>query len=630
MDRKQDAAFFRDKRLFTAQALTLAVMVVLAGLSAAFSGCKSSGGEQRAFLEQIRPASSTARLVRNADYLKRTGRVELAIKDLEEAHLQKPENLEILDALIQCYEELGHFDRAQELYKEALNRTGRHPALENNRCYSLYLAGRLAKAEACFRELLAGHPENETARSNLGLVLCRQGRENEAMSLWRETLGENAARERLGQAMAALKREVPPTLAIRTPSSGSQQAASPTKPSAPVIAAAPKDSTPALKVQEKATQLTVPETAPAPPETAHQASAPSSTSPLLDAPKEPDKGSPEVATSPAIKQTAQKPAALPVKPRETHVALAPEPSAPAVASDPGPTAETVASLHQKPAHPATPHPVKPAKESKVTPAVVLTRGELVTTRLEIKNGNGVQGQARELRSRLSQEGFTVVGIGNHIDFGLEETIIAYRLEAAPLAKALAQKFLPGAKLEEGGKLSPQADVRVSLGRDRMAGLAIPSPPPEATAASAPAPPTPAVTPEPPTPEPKAATAKTPQQPASPPAHDPDFLSARELTQVRIEIKNGNGIQGQARKLRSRLSQEGFTVVGIGNHIDFGLEETVISYRPEAARMAEALAQKFFPRAKLEEGGRLSPEADVRVSLGRDLIPGHDQVAQAGP
>lgn len=153
MDRKKYAAYFTRKPLFTAQVLTLAVVVVLGGLMTAFSGCKSPGSEQRSFLNNIRPTSNAARLVRNATHLKQTGRVELALKDLEEAHLQEPENLEILDALIQCYEELGHFDRAQELYKEALARTGRHPALENNRCYSLYLAGRLAKAETCFREL---------------------------------------------------------------------------------------------------------------------------------------------------------------------------------------------------------------------------------------------------------------------------------------------------------------------------------------------------------------------------------------------------------------------------------------------------------------------------------------------
>jgi hypothetical protein len=81
-----------------------------------------------------------------------------------------------------------------------------------------------------------------------------------------------------------------------------------------------------------------------------------------------------------------------------------------------------------------------------------------------------------------------------------------------------------------------------------------------------------------------------------------------------------------------LTLEGFTVVGIGNHIDFGLEKTIIAYRPEAAQVAETLSKKFFPGAILEvkEDERFSAQAAVRVSLGRDLIPGPERLAQAAP
>ena len=60
------------------------------------------------------------------------------------------------------------------------------------------------------------------------------------------------------------------------------------------------------------------------------------------------------------------------------------------------------------------------------------------------------------------------------------------------------------------------------------------------------------------------------------------------------MKNGNGIPGQARDIRSGLCLEGYNVVNIGNHIDFGLEATVIAYRPGAARVAQNLARNFFP------------------------------------
>jgi hypothetical protein len=102
------------------------------------------------------------------------------------------------------------------------------------------------------------------------------------------------------------------------------------------------------------------------------------------------------------------------------------------------------------------------------------------------------------------------------------------------------------------------------------------------------------------------------------------LTARDLGETRIEVKNGNGIKDMARGTRSSLILEGFNVVDIGNHIDFGLEETVIAYRPEVAKVAKALAQKFFPKATLKEGGRLSQGADIRVSLGQNLVLNEDK------
>jgi len=121
--------------------------------------------------------------------------------------------------------------------------------------------------------------------------------------------------------------------------------------------------------------------------------------------------------------------------------------------------------------------------------------------------------------------------------------------------------------------------------------------------------------------------------ASPPGSEDTsipFLTSRELLETRIELKNGNGAQNLARNARTRLSLEGFTVVAIGNHIDFGLEETTIAYRPEAARVARVLAQKFFPEAKLKANGKTSRGADIRVSLGRNLAAAPDRLAHMNP
>ena len=106
--------------------------------------------------------------------------------------------------LAQIYQDLGQFQRAQELYQEVLARHGSNRALHNNWCFSFYLQGNLAKAETCFQEALARDPGNAAARNNLGLLWCRQGKLAEAQRLWQETEGTVAAQNRLTQALAFL------------------------------------------------------------------------------------------------------------------------------------------------------------------------------------------------------------------------------------------------------------------------------------------------------------------------------------------------------------------------------------------------------------------------------------------
>jgi hypothetical protein len=262
-------------------------------------------------------------------------------------------------------------------------------------------------------------------------------------------------------------------------------------------------------------------------------------------------------------------------------------------------AAAVAAAAAPPAKkPVSPPPATASVKKPETP--VLTALDLEGTRIEVKNGNGIHSQAREVRSRLALEGFTVVGIGNHIDFGLEDTVIAYRPEAAKVAQVLAQKFFPGAKLEKDGKISPGADIRVSLGRDLTE---------EQNIATAPS-----------------VIDGSHKLALSPAAPLPDYLTVQELN-LRIEIRNGNGVPGQARETGGRLALEGFRVANIANSKDFDLEKTVIAYRPEAARLARVIYKKYFPESNLQEESTLPPWTDVRVSLGRDLIAGHRHLAQ---
>src|SRR4030042_1644299 len=161
--------------------------------------------EEGLFLAGVRPASGdSARLLRNAHYLKLMGRPEMALKELEAARQQDPHNLRVLDTLARTYEERGDFIQAQKIYQEALALDGSNQALNNNLCFSYYLTGQWEKAESCFRQALAKNPQNITVRNNLGLLLCRRGRQEEARRLWQEAEGEIAAQKKMQQVMVAL------------------------------------------------------------------------------------------------------------------------------------------------------------------------------------------------------------------------------------------------------------------------------------------------------------------------------------------------------------------------------------------------------------------------------------------
>ncbi len=137
------------------------------------------------------------------------GRPDAALKEMEEAHRADPNNLKIADALAQNYQELGQFQRAQEIYQEVLALQGSNRALQNNLCFSFYLQGNLAKAESCFQEALERDPGNLAARNNLGLLWCRQGKLADARRLWEEAEGVAGGQARMDQALAFLGMKAP-------------------------------------------------------------------------------------------------------------------------------------------------------------------------------------------------------------------------------------------------------------------------------------------------------------------------------------------------------------------------------------------------------------------------------------
>jgi hypothetical protein len=572
----------------------LAVLALWGAWSLGVVGCSgpgpgySLGAESPGslFANMRQSPEEISRLERNAHYYKLMGQPELGLKEMELAHRQNPDNLQITDLLAQNYEDLGKFEAARQLYQEALTRQGPHAVLANNLCFSYYREGRWQEAETCLRQTLDHDPGNVAALNNLGLLYCRLGRQDEARRLWQEAESAAAADAKMSQAMAVLG-----------------------MPESAVYARRPEPAPPAAKVAQAPEPKTASSRLPAP------------------APAKPDTPAP------------------PVTPKETGVPLAAKPPAPAPASveaSPRPEAPKQTASPQKALVAEAPGPVpQAAPPPRLAP---LTTAELADSTIEVRNGTRTKNLALQTRTLLRQEGFTVARIGNHVDFGATKTIIYYRPGAERIAQGLTCTVFPSAEPEPSLKLKKGVDIKVLLGHDLLenpqfmarlndGGLpAAPvSQPPAATETHA------AAKTEA---EPSAASHQVPlkksratagpeHQPIAPQSKEvaaqpltspaPTPLTAAELMDTAIEVRNGTWTKDLARQTRSLLCQEGFTVAMIGNHFDFGATKTIIYYRPGAERVARAVGATVFPQAGLEPSLKLEKGMDIKILLGADLL-----------
>lgn len=612
------------------------------------------------FLAGIRPpAGDTDRLLRNAHYLKLMGRPEMALRELEAACQQDPKNIRVLNTLALAYDGMGEFNRAQELYQKALALDVSNQTLNNNLCFSHYLAGQWDKAESCFRQALTRNPRNIMARNNLGLLLCRRGRTAEARRLWEEGEGKIAAEKKVQQVMALLgmgesphyaqlpesapaaTAPVPqsstpaPAVAQKMPPAGTVQPSPAPRPQVPVAAPATArepmkiaaNPGPAASLPDRCPSTPVATARPAPPQPEKPAAA-------VRTPRQPDsvaKSAPSATPAAARKITAPPVlAAAPAKPQ-------PPPAPPKRAAEP-----------EKKANPAVKPPpsVKPGK-IKLTAAPALggvTPEGPAPGGIEVDNGSGAHNLARQTRAVLQEEGFDVVSIGNYRDFGVEKTTIYYRPEAEKMARTLKARFFPESRLETGEKFEKNAAVRIVLGKDLQGSIALidkSSPAADKVAAAV------GASPQKPRPQPAASAAPAPaaapqpvpaktaaQAPEPPSAKVQDskgvskpYLTAAELVNTAIEIRNGSGAHNIAHKARTMLVMEGFNVARIGNHIDFGAETTVIYYRPAAEKVARNLSAEFFSHCRLEQTARLPEDIAVKVLLGKDLLQRTDVMAR---
>lgn len=84
----------------------------------------------------------------------------------------------------------------------------------------------------------------------------------------------------------------------------------------------------------------------------------------------------------------------------------------------------------------------------------------------------------------------------------------------------------------------------------------------------------------------------------------------------VEVRNGNGVPGMARKLAHQMGGDGLKVARLSNQPGFGVRHTRIEFEAAYRDAAERLASRF-DSAQLQEVASCAP-ANLRMVLGRDI------------
>jgi Tfp pilus assembly protein PilF len=128
------------------------------------------------FAESLRPVrQDPASLYRQAIFLQRQGKHQLALKLLEEAILSDLAYVKAYNAMGVSYDYLGDYPRAIEAYKRALKLNPDLAYVQNNLGYSYLLKGDVDAAIVAFKAAIALDSQNAKYHNNLGLAYAEKG-----------------------------------------------------------------------------------------------------------------------------------------------------------------------------------------------------------------------------------------------------------------------------------------------------------------------------------------------------------------------------------------------------------------------------------------------------------------------
>lgn len=102
---------------------------------------------------------------------------------------------------------------------------------------------------------------------------------------------------------------------------------------------------------------------------------------------------------------------------------------------------------------------------------------------------------------------------------------------------------------------------------------------------------------------------------------PDFAvteAPASTRAFRLEIANGSGVAGSARRVRDALQQGGMPAPRLKNLKSFTQRDTAIQYRRGFDEVARLLSQRIPSHPRIFHDTGIGPEVDVRLVLGKDI------------
>ncbi|MFO7542627.1 MAG: LytR C-terminal domain-containing protein [Thiobacillus sp.] len=224
---------------------------------------------------------------------------------------------------------------------------------------------------------------------------------------------------------------------------------------------------------------------------------------------------------------------------------------------------------------------KPVQNARVTPMVVPVAEKAEAAALEVVNGNGVKGIAGKVSLYLAAKGFPVEGVGDHTNHNEARTRIEYESGHVEQARRLGA-LMPGkVLLSKVDSLGGQANIRLVLGHDvrqeRGAWNAV---------------------------------GKTN------PATGVSMAMPGEAKSMALEVANGNGVRGMARKMALYLAERGYDTAVTYDLRPFNKSMTRIEYRKGYASQAIQLGDQLPRKVAYVEANGL--RSNVRLVLGHDI------------